>query len=159
MSTLVVFFSLDGNTRFIAEHIAKAVDADMVSLNTRKQYPDKGFKKYFCGGKDVLFGEKPALTNGHIDWEGYDTIIVGSPVWAGSYAPPVKTFLSDYPIAGKRVAVFACHGGGSAEKCLERMKTALCSNECIGEIDFVDPKKTPETSAAEAVKWASGLSV
>ncbi len=158
MSTLVVFFSLDGNTRFIAEHIAEAIDANIVSLNTKKKYPTKGFKKYFCGGKDVLFGEKPPLANGHIDWEGYDTIIIGSPVWAGSYAPPVKTFLSDHPIAGKRVAVFACHGGGGAEKCLERMKTALSNNQYVGEIDFVDPKKNPEVSAAEAVTWATGLS-
>ena len=159
MSTLVVFFSLDGNTKFIAEQIAEAIDADIVSLNTRKKYPAKGFKKYFCGGKDVLFGEKPELANGKIDWERYDTIIIGSPVWAGSCAPPVRTFLSEYPISGRRVAVFACHGGGSSEKCLERIKNALFDNEFIGEIDFVEPKRNPETSAAEAVKWASELSV
>ena len=128
-------------------------------MNTRKKYPTKGFKKYFCGGKSVLFGEKPELTNGSIDWKRYDTILVGSPVWAGSYAPPIKTFLSAYPIAGKRIAVFACHGGGGAEKCLERIKSALSANKCIGEIDFVEPKKNPQASAAEAVKWASGLSV
>ena len=158
MSTLVVFFSLDGNTRFIAGQIAEAIGADLVSLSTRKSYPTKCFRKYFYGGKDVLFKEKPALSNGPIDWERYDTIIIGSPVWAGSYAPPVGTFLSEYPIIGKRFAVFACHGGGGAEKCLERIKGALSMNEFIGEIDFVNPSKHPETSAAEAIKWASGLS-
>jgi len=157
MNTLVVYFSLDGNTRFISEQIANAANADIVALTTKKRYPTSGFKKYFFGGKSVLFGEKPELTNGHIDWDLYDTIIIGTPVWAGSYAPPMKTFLSKYHIAGKRVAVFACHGGGGAEKCLERIKKTIPDNEFIGEIDFVEPKKTSETSAAEAAKWASGL--
>lgn len=158
MRTLVVFFSLDGNTRFIAGQIAEAIDADLVPLSTRKPYPTKGPLKYFCGGRDVLFGKQPELTNGPIDWEGYDTIIIGSPVWAGSCAPPMATFLSEYPITSKRVAVFACHGGGGAEKCLDKMKSALSSNECIGEIDFTNPRTHPETSAAEAIRWASGLS-
>lgn len=67
MITLVVYFSFDGNTKFIAENIAKTISADIIELKTSKKYPTEGFRKYFWGGQSVIFGEKPKLTNESID--------------------------------------------------------------------------------------------
>jgi len=158
MSSLVVYFSLDGNTKLIAEKIAKTINADIIELNTRKKYPTEGFKKYFWGGKGVIFREKPELTNKSIDLSRYEMIIIGTPVWAGSYAPPIKSFISQYNIRGKRIALFASHGGGGAEKCFAKLKETLPGNEFIGEAAYIEPKRNPE-SADKAIKWAAGLDV
>lgn len=159
MNTLVIYFSFDGNTKFIAEKIAETLNADMIELNTSKKYPREGFGKYFFGGKSVIFGEKPELTNTDIDLSRYKTIIMGTPVWAGSYTPPIKSFISQYKIQGKRIALFASHGGGGAEKCFAKLKKALPGNEFIGEADYLEPKKNPEDSSAQAVRWAASLTV
>lgn len=47
MSTLVVYFSFTGSTKFIAEKIAETMNADIAQLKTSKEYPADGFKKYF----------------------------------------------------------------------------------------------------------------
>ena len=160
MSTLVLYFSLEGNTKFVAGRIAETLHADTIALNPSKKYPDKGFQKYLWGGKGVLFGEQPELTNDPINLDAYDTIILGTPVWAGSYAPPLNTFLHQYKVEGKRIALFACHGGGGAQKCFQKLKELMPNNEWIGEIDFVDPlKHNPEEHSKKAVKWAAGLAV
>lgn len=159
MSALIVYFSFEGNTKFIAEQIAKTIHADSIALTTKKKYPDKGLGKYLWGGKSVLLGEKPELTNGPVELGPYETLLLGTPVWAGAYASPMKTFLSQCKVEGKRVALFACHGGGGAEKCFHKLKEALPNNEFIGEMEFFEPKRTPEESAAKAVKWASGLAI
>lgn len=160
MSTLVVFFSLEGNTRFIAEQIADTLHADRIELTAKKEYPKKGFMKYFWGGKSVVFGEEPELCNGQIDLSSYETIIIGTPVWAGSFAPPVKTFLTQYKIENKKIALFACHGGGGASKCFQKIKEAIPSNEWLGEIAFVDPaKKDSNENSNKAVKWAESLPI
>lgn len=159
MNTLVVYFSFEGNTKFIAETIAEAINADMIELKTNKKYPTEGFQKYFWGGKSVIFGEMPELLNDQIDWNRYETILIGTPVWAGSYAPPVKSFIKQYHIQGKRIALFASHGGGGAKKCFAKLKKALTGNTFIGEIAFVEPKKSPEDSSNEAIRWASGLQI
>jgi flavodoxin len=159
MSTLVVYFSFDGNTKFVGEKIAETLGADSIELKTSKNYPAGGFGKYFWGGKSVLFGDKPELTNQSIELSRYDTIVLGTPIWAGSFTPPIKTFLSQYRLEGKRIALFACHAGGGAAKCFAKLKEALSGNMFLGEIDFVEPKKTPEESSAKAVKWAASLTV
>ena len=61
MKNLVIFYSLEGNTRLIANTIAKSINADILEVRTKKKYQDKGFRKYFFGGKDVLFKVKPQL--------------------------------------------------------------------------------------------------
>ena len=61
MKNLVIFYSLEGNTKLIASTIARAINADVLELKTKKKYSDKGFKKYFWGGKSVIFKEKPEL--------------------------------------------------------------------------------------------------
>ncbi len=159
MSTLVVYFSFTGSTKFIAEKIAETMNADIAQLKTSKEYPADGFKKYFFGGKSVIFGEKPDLVNEPIDWNRYDTIIIGTPVWAGSLAPPIKSFISQYKIRGKRIALFASHGGGGAKKCFAKLKKELSGNEFICEIDFVEPKKNREGNTSKAVKWARSIAV
>lgn len=159
MSTLVVYFSFTGSTKFIAEKIAETMNADIAQLKTSKEYPAEGFKKYFFGGKSVIFGEKPDLVNEPIDWNRYDTIIIGTPVWAGSFAPPIKSFISQYKIRGKRIALFASHGGGGAKKCFAKLKKELSGNEFICEIDFVEPKKNREENTSKAVKWARSIAV
>ncbi|MFR3728051.1 flavodoxin family protein [Lacrimispora sp.] len=158
MSTLVIYFSFNGNTKYLADTIADTISADSIELKTSKQYPTEGLKKFLWGGKSVLFGEEPALLNAPMDVNKYETIIIGTPVWAGSFAPPVKSFLSQYNLHGKRIALFASHGGGGAEKCFAKLKKAIPDNEFIGEIAFVDPKKNPKDNSAKVIAWAKSLS-
>lgn len=159
MSTLVVYFSFTGSTKFIAEKIAETLGADITELKTSKNYPKEGFRKYFWGGKSVIFGDKPTLTNELVDLNQYDTIIMGTPIWAGSFTPPMKSFISQYNIQGKRIALFASHAGGGAQKCFTKLKKELSDNEFIGEIDFVEPKKSLEENLLKAVSWAKGLAI
>jgi len=155
-SALVVYFSFEGNTKLIAEKIGETLNADVIELKTSKKYPTEGIGKFFWGGKSVVFGDKPTLTNESIDLSHYDTIIIGTPVWAGSFAPPIRSFVNDYKIVNKKIAIFASHGGGGAAKCFAKLKEALPENKFVGEIAFVEPKKNPE-SIDSAAKWAAAL--
>ena len=157
MNTLVVFFSFEGNTKLIAETIAKTIDADVLELKTSKKYPKEGLGKFFWGGKSVIFGEKPELINDSVDLSQYEMVLIGTPIWAGSCAPPVKSFISQYKLQGNRIALFASHGGGGAQKCFAKLKESLQDNEFIDEIAFFEPKKNPEESSKEAIRWASEL--
>lgn len=80
MKSLVIYYSLEGDTKLIANIIKNELNSDVLELRTKKQYPNKGFKKYLWGGKSVIFKEKPKLLNKYIDISIYDKIFIGTPI-------------------------------------------------------------------------------
>ena len=158
MKNLVIFYSLEGNTRLIANTIAKAINADVLELKTKKKYSDKGFKKYFWGGRSVIFKEKPDLLEIDKDVNDYNNIIIGTPIWVGTYVPAFNTFFKDNKIEGKNIALFACHGGGGASKFFNNIKKKIPNNKFIGEIDFLEPlKNNKEEDMKKAAVWIKEL--
>lgn len=157
MKNLIVFYSFEGNTRLIAEAIAEEAGADILELKPEKVMKSRGFMKYFWGGKAAMMKEKPSLCPFDKNPMDYDFLFIGTPVWAFTYAPALKTFFSGYPVSGKKIALFCCHGGQKA-RTLEKMKAAVPGNEFVGEIDFRDPlKHNPDVCTEKARSWASRL--
>lgn len=162
MKTLILYYSLNGNTNLIAETIKSelAESADIVQIKSKKDYPTTKLKSYFWGGKSVLFKEKPDIYPLSIDFEKYNKIIIGTPIWVGTYAPPFNTFLNQYKdkIKNKKIALFCCHGGGGNGKCFANFKNELSSNEFIGEIEFKDPlKNNKDESIKDTKDWIQNL--
>jgi flavodoxin len=139
MKSAVVYYSMDGHTRFVADIIASETGADVYALKPDKENSKTGFQKYFWGGKSVMFNEKPKLKNALPDLKDYDLVFIGTPIWAARFAPPVNTFLSGCHLQGKKLAFFACHSGGGAAKCFEKMTVILKDNTVIGKLEFKDP--------------------
>jgi len=156
MKNLIIYYSLEGNTRFIAENIASEIGGQLLELKPVSGIKSSGFSKYLWGGRQVVMGKKPELQEIPVDPAEYDTIFIGTPVWAFSFSPAINTFLSQYRIIGKRVALFCCDGG-SKGKTFANMKDRLQENEIVGEIEFVEPIKGEEGKAAIARKWAADI--
>lgn len=155
--SLVIFYSYEGNTRYIAESIKKAIDADLLELIPLKDMSSKGFMKYMWGGKDVILKKKPTLQNFDHNPDDYEVLFIGTPVWVQTYAPPLRTFFSDVSCNNKKIALFCCHEGGKG-KTLERMEMELRDNTIIGHMDFNHPlKNQPETQQKNAMEWAKEM--
>lgn len=152
MKKLVIYYSLEGHTKLIADIIAKQVGADTIALQPKKEYATKGFQKFLWGGKSVVFKEKPTLLNDFPDMSVYDTIYIGTPVWASTYAPPILSFMSEQKLQGKAIYLFACHGGGGATKCFKKFTKALSGNTIVKEIEFCDPKQEDSSLLEEHIK-------
>ena len=58
MKRLIVYFSLEGNTEYIANKLADMTGADKLNLVPVKAFADKGFAKFFWGGKAAVMAEK-----------------------------------------------------------------------------------------------------
>ncbi len=156
---LVVFYSLEGNTRAIAEAIAEAIGGTLLELKPVKDVSGSGFGKYIWGGKQIIFKEKPMLQAFDIDPNAFDTVILGTPVWASTYAPALNTFLHQYPLKNKKIAIFSCFGGSSG-KTHENIKRLLPQNSFIGEMGFKDPiKNNLQEQRQQAINWARSLKI
>ena len=137
---LIIFYSLEGNTQFIAERIASKIWADLLQLHPEKEINQKWFMKYMRWGRQVVMKFTPKLQPRTIDINQYDTLIFWTPVWAFNYAPALRTFFTEQKFQNKKILLFCCHEGGKG-KSLENMAIALAGNEIISQIDFFAPLK------------------
>ena len=157
MKIAVVFYSYDGNCAFIAEQIKAQVNADLVRLYTQDEKKRGGLSKMFWGGVQVLMHKKPALKPYQFDPAAYDLIIIGTPVWAASPAPPVQTFLSETKISKKKIALFICHAGGKGGA-LQKIRSLLTGNTIVAEKDFINPAaKNPEAAKQQLDQWLKSI--
>ena len=153
MKTAIVYYSMSGNTKYVADKIAEKTEADIIRIEPVKAYPNKGTKKFIWGGKSAVMGEKPKLQPYEFSVENYDRIILGTPVWASNFAPPIRTFIKENPdISGKKIAIFTCFSGGGADKAIEKMKKYIGIEKIEAELILVDPKENVKVEDDETIE-------
>jgi len=157
MKTAVVYYSLDGNCALVAQEIKTQLNADLIRLQTKNE-KKRGKIGKILWGLGMLFSRKnPPLKPYTFDTSAYDLIIIGAPVWAASPAPPVKTFLSEAKITGKKIALFVCYAGGK-EDSLEKFRALLEGNEIVSTAEFFKPAmNSGEELKNKVADWVKGL--
>ena len=121
---IVLFYSLSGQTKRAAEEISTRLNLDLLEIETVRHMPKNRLLSVFIGGAMAQFGLCPSIKASSISLEQYDYIILGTPVWAGKCAAPVKSFIKKYGI-DKTIAIFTSSGSGENEKCIEELKSVL----------------------------------
>jgi len=152
MKTAVIYYSLEGNMDYIAKRIVGDNAADLCRLVPKKEYPTGNISKYFWGGKSVTFHERPKLVSEAIDLKKYDTLIIGSPIWANIFAPPLNSFFHDYSINGKNIILVATHSGGGADKSFVKMKDYLKDNVLLNTFQFKNPLLMQDESMEDKIE-------
>ena len=137
-----------------AEKIAAQIGSDLIRIVPVKAYPDSGFRKFFWAGKSAVMGETPALEPYTFKAADYDGIIFGFPVWAGTIAPPIRTFVKENQAAlsGKRIAAFTCMSGSGGEKALAKLKELLGRDSLEAELILIDPKDKPNPANDQSIR-------
>ncbi len=160
MTDLIVYYSLEGNTDYVAQKLKEKTDAHLRRLEPKKAYSTKGFAKFFWGGKSAIMAEKPDLEDYNVDFSRFDRIIFGFPVWASTFTPPLRTFIEENRegLKGKRFAAFACQSGSGAEKALEKLEKFLGETAFEQTAIFIDPKaRQSEETDAKIEAFANAL--
>jgi flavodoxin len=157
IKTAVIYYSLDGNCALVAEAIKNRLNADVFAIKTADEKRRTGIGKYIWGGRQVFQHTKPELKPLNVNIDAYDLIILGTPVWAGSPAPAMVSFLSRTQLNGKKTAIFCCHGGGKG-KALAKFKALLPENAVAAEIDFFNPARGNTEELRKKINaWVTAL--
>ena len=121
---LVLYYSQTGNTKAVAEEIANKLGADIEEITMLEPYdPDFQTTIDRCM-KDREQGILPEIQPVKADLANYDVIFLGFPVWFGTYAPPVITFLNNADLSGKKIVPFCTFGSGGLESSVKDLVAA-----------------------------------
>jgi flavodoxin len=149
MKTLVVYYSLDGKTKLIGDAIAGHIGADVFELDTVEKLPTSVPEKHIVAGKQVFMRETPELV-ADADLGGYGRIVLGSPVWALTYAPAIRTFLRTHDLHGKDVYFYCTHEGIKKDTIQDVEEVVSLK----GSADFGSVMMDTASRVEEAKRWA-----
>ena len=156
--TLVVYFSATGNTEEAANYIASATGADLFELTPEKPYSDDDLDWTDDNSRVVYEHDNPddrevALVESAVsDWDSYDTVFIGYPIWWGIAAWPVDGFIAANDFTGKTVIPFCT----SASSGLGESGTLL--EEAAGTGDWLEGMRfSSGVSEADVQSWVDSL--
>ena len=111
---LVLYYSWSdgGNTRQVASMIAGKIGGSCEMIVPVKSYSRKYAEVLKRGRMELKQKESCPIKPLKNDLKKYGVIFVGTPIWFGTYAPPVRTFLQKNEFKGKKVYFFCTHGKG-----------------------------------------------
>lgn len=119
---LIAYYSKTGNTKRAAEEIAKMTGGTLHRIVPQKTYPDSYFATIAVAKWESLKGEKPALAGKVANWETYDTVLLGFPIWWFSCPQVIKSFIAAYDFRDKTVYPFCTHGGSGPKSSAEDIR-------------------------------------
>lgn len=112
-NTLVVYFSATGNTEQAAAYIADITGGDLFELEPAAPYTDEDLNysnedsRVFREHEDESLRDVELVADTVENWDSYDTVFIGYPIWWGIAAWPVDTFVEANDFTGKTVIPFA----------------------------------------------------
>ena len=156
--TLVVYYSASGNTKRVAEDIAEAVSADLFEIVPTEVYTSDDLNWTNADSRvsrehdDESLRDVPLTTTEVSDWDSYDTVFIGYPIWWGIAAWPVDGFVKANDFTGKTVIPFATSsssGMGQSGSLLADM---------AGTGDWQEGQRfSSGVSSADVQAWVDGL--
>lgn len=125
---LVVYYSRTGTTKTVGTAIAEQLAADAEEIEDKKKRG--GILGFFGGGKDSFRKHLTTIGNAVHSPSDYDVVVIGTPVWAASIAPAVRTYISQCEGRLPKVAFFLTTGGSGIDRTFRHM-AALCGKEPV----------------------------
>ena len=155
MKPVVVFYSHTGKTKSVAGQIASLLGAELQEIREMRK---RGILGILGGGMQAARKKKSEIAPIERSLQAYDTLIVGTPVWAGNMTPAVRAFLEAADLSGKTVACFCTTGGTGARTTLEGMARLAKGASVLVPLSLTAKELAEEQKAKEKVqKWVEDV--
>ena len=102
----------EGNTAIIAKMVANKTGGDLFEIKVKNDNYPKGYTELTEYAKaEMNQNARPEIVGKVDNFEQYDTIFIGFPIWWGDKPMPVYTFIDSYNFNGKNIIPFCTHEG------------------------------------------------
>src|SRR5690606_23382252 len=129
--TLIVYLSRTKNTQAVAEMIQKNVGGTLVALELETPYPEHYQTTVNQVAEENRTGFLPPLKTKIDSIQKYDVVFVGFPTWGMQLPPPMKSFLKQYDLSGKKVIPFNTNGGYGIGSSFQTVKELCPKSEVL----------------------------
>lgn len=118
---LVAYFSWGGTTQRMAQEIVRQTGADIFRIEPVVPYPTDYTECTEVAQKEKNNNARPAIADKVENWEQYDTVFIGCPVWWWTTPMIICTFAESYDFDGKTVVPFCTYASTYRDETLARI--------------------------------------
>ena len=150
---LVVYYSASGNTKRVAEDIAEAAGGNLFEIYTSDDLNwTNSDSRVSREHDDESLRDVPLTTTEVENWDDYDTVFIGYPIWWGIAAWPVDNFVKNNDFTGKTVIPFATSSSSGMGQ------SGILLSEMAGTGDWQDGQRFSSGASSSTVRqWVTGL--
>ena len=169
---LVVYFSRtgenynvgvieEGNTSKLAKIIAAQTGANLFEIVPETAYPDDYDAMLDVATQERENNERPAYLGQIDNWEQYDTVFVGYPIWWGGAPMILYSFMEDHDWSGKTVIPFNTHEGSGQGNTVAQVESLCPGAEMLQGLAVRGSKaqNDAEGTTQDVVNWLNGLNL
>lgn len=122
--TLILYYSWSGNTKKLAEKIHDQIeDSDLKAVEVADgTFDDDQYKTNDIALDQIQANSFPDIKLDNVDFNKYDLILIGSPVWSGYPVTPIKTLLDQMQSYNGEVASFYTSAGANRKAYVNHFK-------------------------------------
>jgi flavodoxin len=122
MDCLVIWYTRDGTTKKVGEHLAKLLGAETEEILDTKER--KGIINWVICGKDAMTKSLTEIVSKK-NPQKFKLVVIGTPVWAGRMAPAIRTYIENNKGTFSKVCIFCTQGGKNPGKTLTEIEEIL----------------------------------
>jgi flavodoxin len=151
---LVVFYSLTGTTRRVANELVESLGADVEEI--REVQSRSGVFDFIRSGYEAVAKVLPPIKPFEKDPAEYRLVVLGTPVWAGSMSSPMRTYITQNRERFRAVALFCTQGGETEGRTFLNM-TELCGRTPVATLSLQHESVVKNTCAERLAEFADEL--
>ncbi len=151
---LVVFYSRSGTTASVARRLAECLGADLDEITAIRPYV--GVAGFFRCIFEATRGDRPDIAAGR-DPSGYRMVVLGSPVWAGCLAAPMRSYLIAHRHHLPSAAAFCTSGSGLAEPVFRQIRQLLEGRPLRATLSLSQDAVLSGAASEDITRWACDL--
>lgn len=158
---LVLYASRTNNTERVARQIQTTLDCDILEVEPQTPYEDD-YNAMLERSQEELAairqGIYPAIKTTLENFDNYDIIFVGYPIWYSSMATPMQAFLHEHAakLAGKRIALFATSGSSGISTSVSEVRS-LCPSATVIDRTLLLTSSTLSQMENRVTEWLDGI--
>lgn len=118
---LVAYFSWGGTTQRMAQEIVRQTGANIFRIEPVVAYPTDYTECTEVAQEEKNNNARPAIADEVENWEQYDTVFIGCPVWWWTTPMIICTFAESYDFEGKTVVPFCTYASTYRDETLARI--------------------------------------
>ncbi len=118
---LVAYFSWGGTTRRMAEAIQTVTGGDIFEIEPVVAYPTSYTPCTEVALKERDTDARPAIKDKVSNWDEYDIVFIGCPVWWHTAPMIISTFAESYDFSGKTVVPFCTYAATYRDETLQKI--------------------------------------